>query len=210
MSSAKSLRYEARLVADCCSPHGPITTDIRAIIVLGIVNILRDDNRFQDYAAELPAVHLETIEHAIASSWIPWETYIAHLEAIAKTSMSDLQIGANAERMGSGLFDNLYGTVIRMIQKAGGKESLWIGLRQTSRVFFRMYRGGRCQVHQVGPKDATLTFSGMRHIQSRVAVLSLSAFLRGAFRHTTRSCVVKALPTQGMPPDQLTLSISWV
>src|SRR5688572_23974680 len=167
MFQPQRLRFEPRLVVDYLSPQGAAVTDIRGIVIQGRLKQLRDNGHFDDYAARLPGAQRDQILHALASSWVPVAATTAHFATLDQMPLSDAQITRMAEPMAAGIFQNLFASLVRVARSNGAEVGVWVGLKQSDRVFARMYNGGSLKVTQVGPKDAIVEVDGLPFATSR-------------------------------------------
>jgi hypothetical protein len=210
MFQSQRLRYEPQVVVDYLSPHGPQVTDIRGMLIQSRLKLLKDAGYFEDYLARLHQSYQDSILNALASSWVPVETGIAHFNALDEMQLSDAQISHMAEPLGAGLFESLFATLVRAARNSGAEIGVWFGLKQSDRVFGRMYQGGGCKVSQIGPKDAIVEINGLPYANSRCFRVAHCGFLRGVFSVTTKACVCKVIPQAESRPDRLVVSLSWV
>jgi hypothetical protein len=206
----QSTRFEPQVIVDYTSPHGASVSDIRAIVLQNAFAKVKEHGYYEDYMAKYPKDLGLLATQALAASWLPIEATVAHYATLEAIGLSDSQIARIAEEAGTGLFDQLFATVVRTIRNAGGGTGIWFGFKQADRIMARIYNGGGCQVTQVGPKDAHYEIRGVPAVTARASRVSQAAFLRGVLSITTKVCVVKVVPASEMRSDYIRLSISWV
>lgn len=207
---AQRVRYEPQLVVDYVSSHGRSVTNVRAIVLQGAIAQIKAAGHYDDYIALYPAPLAEMWQQALASSWLPIETVVAHYDALERIGLSDTQIANIAEQLGSNIFDQLFATIIRAIRAAGAGDGIWFGFKQADRIMSRMYNGGGCRITKTGPKDALYEVRGLPGVGLRASRISQCAFIRGVLSITAKACVVKVVPSRQARTDLLTMSISWV
>jgi hypothetical protein len=205
---SQKLRFEPRVLVDYHSAHGPNVTDMRGIVLQAGLKQLRDHGHYDDYLARLPHEQRDQIVHALASSWVPAQIYMTHLEALDALPLSDAQLAHLTEPMGAGLFHSLFANLVRAARNNGGEGNVWFGLGHADRVFSRIHQGGACKVTQVGPKDAQIDVSGLMFAHLRCFRIGHCAFLRGVFSYSTKTCVIK--PQHGPRRDRMSVLVSWV
>ncbi len=210
MFAPQTTRFEPQVVLDYISPQGPAVREVRAILVHGAFAKLKEHGYYDDYMAKYPKDLALLVTQALAASWLPIETAIAHHATLEAIGLSDAQISRLVEEAGSGLFDHLFATIVRAVRNAGGGAGIWFGLKQGDRVMARIYNGGGMHISQVGPKDALLEIRGLPAVCTRASRLSQVAFLRGVLSITTKVCVVKVVPPSEQRSDYIRLSLSWV
>jgi hypothetical protein len=209
MFQSQRLRYEPQVVLDYLSPQGSQVTDIRGILLQSRLQQLRDHGHYNDYMARLPERYRDPVVHALASSWAPVELTVVHFVTLDAMPLSDAQISHMGEPMGRGLFHNLFASLVRVARNSGAEAGIWVGLKQADRVFARMYHGGSCKVTKVGPKDAIIDIDGLPFADSRCFRIAHCAFLRGVFSFSTKACVCKPIPSDGIG-TRVAVSLSWV
>lgn len=207
---SQRLRYEPKLVVDYVSPDGPKVTAVRGILIQSRIKQLEAHGHLEDYVALLPEDQRELVLQGLAASWLPFDTFMAHFNALEGLRLNDAMIAAMSEPMGAGLFDMMFAGLIRVARNSGAEIGVWMGLQQSDRVFSRMYQGGFYKVTQVGPKDAIVEVGGMPFAQFRYFRTSHCCFMRGIFSFSTRACVCKPLPAGRGAEDALAVSLSWV
>jgi hypothetical protein len=156
----------------------------------------------------LPEAYRDQILYALASSWVPVAVSTAHFERLDRIPLSDTQITRMAEPMAAGLLHDRFASLGRVARSHGAEVGVWVGSKQSDRVFARMYNGGSIKVNQVGPKDAIIEVNGLPFASSRSFRLSHYAFMRSVFSFSTKPCICKALPQA--KPERLAVSLSWV
>jgi hypothetical protein len=178
---------------------------MRSTIVIGSIDAIRDANRFDTYAAALARETREPLLHAVAGTWIPLPTVLAHYAACDTCGFGPERAYANGRATYHRAGSSIYGTLTKMARGVG--VTPWAFLGQLQRFWDRGYDGGSLRVVRVGPKEA------------RVDVfdnpLTASPYYRGALRGMMMGAVelfcakgfARELP--GRPPDAVTFRVQW-
>ncbi|HEX6245513.1 MAG TPA: hypothetical protein VFZ61_31535, partial [Polyangiales bacterium] len=207
---AASLRFDPKLLLDHVSARGPRVTDVRGSLVLQSLKLLRDAGHYDAYAEALPPEHRETLQQALAASWVSTAALVSHFRVVDSLVPSDAQLARLGELLGKQIMDSLFASLIRTARSAGAEAGIWLALKQVDRIWNRMYQGGGVAVLQTGPKDAIFEVHGMPVATSRYFRLSHGAFVRASVLMVARVCVVKEVPARRPSPESLAISISWV
>lgn len=210
MQLARKLNFEEKLLVDHTSELGPTTTHIRGGLLVGHLQMLRDTQQYDRYLRCLPQQFHETIGYALAASWVPIEAALAHSRACDELFLDDqhlAEVGAhNARRV----LDSFVGTLLRTARSAGADAGHWLALKQSARIWERLYQGGGCIVLQTGPKDAVLEIFGNPQSGSRFFRTAHAGFIRGVSQVLTKTALVRLVRSRTNRPHGLAVAISWV
>ena len=209
MSYAHKLGFEPKVLVDYRSADGPKVLGMKGVLFGTGLEHFRRAGLYDDYAATIDPKHLECLLQALASAWVPAEAAMAHFETLDRMRLSDSQITALNEPLGATLYQTIFGALLRMARNAGA-EGVWAGLKQSDRIVSRFYRGGGFVLEQVGPKDAVLELTGFCFAESRSYRVGHCGFLRGMMSLTTKSCVVREVPSRAAKSERYVVSVSWV
>ena len=116
---------------------------------------MRSYGRFADYERALPRQHKEPLLHAVAATWIPLDTVVAHYAACDSLGISPEQHVKNGRSTFEGSRATILGTAVRMARGAG--LTPWHMFPLWQRFWDRGFDGGGLQVTRAGPKDAHVT-----------------------------------------------------
>jgi hypothetical protein len=179
----------------------------RSTVLLGSMAAVRSSGRWDTYLAALDPGHRAILLEAVAATWIPIETAVAHYGACDALGLTPDQVAA----IGRGTFDRtgatVFGTIVKMAKGAG--VTPWTMLPHLQRFWERGYDGGGVRVVKVGPKEALVDLVD-------VPLLDL-AYYRDALRgHTmgvldlfcTRSYVTTYRPSV-RKPGTVTYRLQW-
>jgi hypothetical protein len=125
---------------------------VRSTLLMGTMTALKGAGYFDTWTQALPPAHRDVLLRAVAGTWIPTDTAMAHYVAC-----DSLNLSADVEaQLGGATFDRvrgtLLGTMVRMANGAG--VTPWTLLSQIQRFWDRAYDGAGIQVLRLGPKDA--------------------------------------------------------
>jgi hypothetical protein len=127
---------------------------MRSTILLGSLASLRGAGYFDAYRSALDARYHDALFQAVAGSWIPFDTAMAHYRACESLGLAPDKV----VELGRSTFDKtggtLFGTVLRLAKGAG--VTPWTVLPQLQRFWDRGYDGGGIRVLRLGPKEARI------------------------------------------------------
>ena len=185
--------------------HGGPIHHVRSSLICTSVAELRAHGHFDDYVRHLPPAAAEVILSAVAASWMPIETGVAHYAACNALGLGRermLELGAAS---GKRLQQSVFNTFAFLARKAG--IDLWNVFPVYPRVWARHYDGGGLIITRHGPKEAVidvmdLPFSRFGYFRS--ALCGMTQSILGMF---TKSIRVRESCTG---PSSLSLKVSWV
>lgn len=209
MLDAHKLRFESKLLLDYVSPQGGQVTAVRGSLVVANHKLLKAAGLYERYLSMLPPDHLDIASNTLAASWVEAEHNLIHLQTVDALQLSDQELSRMGETLGAHMLDSLFATLMRSARNAGA-EGVWLAMKQSDRIFGRVYQGGGCSVIQRGPKDAVYEIHGIPFASSPVFRMQHCAFLRGVIMLLSKTCVVKPTRPREGKSDSLAVSISWV
>jgi hypothetical protein len=144
---------QAEVILRLPSPIKPIA-HVRSAFILGSIAGMKESGHYDAYLRVLPEQHRMEILTAVAGTWLPVATAVAHYRACDKLGLGT----ADASRRGRAAFERLggiaYGTALQMARQAGATP--WTFLPSLQRFWGRAYDGGALAVYKLGPKDARI------------------------------------------------------
>jgi hypothetical protein len=153
---------------------------VRSTLLMGTMTALKNAGHLEAWCRALPPAHRDVLLRAVAGTWIPADTAMAHYVACDSLGLSadvEAQLGgATFERVRG----TLLGTMLRMVNSAG--VTPWTLLAQLQRFWDRAYDGAGLQVVRVGPKDAQLELAQCQFTDTHYHRNAL----RGVFRELLR------------------------
>jgi hypothetical protein len=201
---------QRRVILDYASSEGLRVRGVKAILFQSRLEHLRAAGLFEAYVAGLPLAHRDDIVNALASTWVPVDAVVAHYEALESLKLSDAQLKAMTDAVGTSVFQTMFAAFLRMARNAGVDGAPWAVLKQADRIMGRLYQGGGLLVTQVGPKDAHYELIGLPFAESRIFRIANSEFLRGVINLTAKACIVRELPSSQPRAERFAVAISWV
>ena len=210
MFAAQKLGFEPKVLVDYTSSDGPRVSGTKGVLFPAQLAYLRETGYYDDYAGRITPAHRDTIGQALASTWVPVESVLAHYQALDGLGLTDSQMGRMCEPLGANVYQTVFAALLRVARNAGVAMRIWAVLSQTDRIVARLYHGGGCAVTKVGPKDAVLELRGVPFAESRSFRQAHCAFVRGVLHLTVRSCLVRDTPAREPKSDRYPISISWV
>lgn len=210
MQLARKIDFEEKVLVDHTSEHGPTTTHIRGGLLVGNLHMLRETGHYERYLRCLPQQFHETIGYALAASWVPMEAALAHCQACDELFLDDERLAEVGVHNARRVLDSFVGTLLRTARSAGADAGHWLALKQSSRLWERLYQGGGCVVLQTGPKDAVFEIFGNPQSSSRFFRTAHTGFIRGVAQVLTKTAMVKLVRPRTNRPHALAVSSSWV
>lgn len=197
------------IVSDYLSPSGPTVTHLRGAAVTSAIEVLKRLGYFERYLTFLPAEHRDRVLYAISASWVPVDIVMAHAVACDAMKLTEAELMSQGECIANMLSETLFATMIRAGRRMG-VEGAWTFLKQTGRLFPRMYEGGRCTVLRVGPKDAIVELIGNPLFASRQYMANHQGYMQGLVKSFSSSGVGKPVRPRVPAPHTAATMISWV
>jgi hypothetical protein len=137
----------------------------RSTVIVGSIAVIKKTGRWDAYKVALPREHEEVLLHAVAATWIPVASAIAHYVTCDALGFTADEQAAN----GRGTYDQagttIFGTVTKLARGAG--VTPWTLLSQLQRFWDRGYDGGGVRVTKLGPKDARIDVAECPLVESR-------------------------------------------
>lgn len=198
------------VLLDHVSADGPQVLRVRGTLLVASLNVVRHAGLYDQYTRELPKEYEQTVLYSLASSWLPVEAVLAHYETCERLGLSDALIERNAARVGERLGETFMANLMRSARLVGMSDVSWTVLKQSGRVWDRVFAGGRCQVICTGPKDATLEFTGLPLAQCRYYRVAHLANMRALVGLFTKKGFVRAVRSRHPHPTTIAVGLSWV
>jgi hypothetical protein len=195
-----------KLVVDHSSKFGAELLHVRGSLLVSSLQTLREVDLFDRYLTCLPTQHHESVLFALASSWLPRETAMAHYAACDAMNLDDRELGAIAQRVCNRIMGTFVSTLLRGARPSGANVAA-IALPAYARIYDRILQGGRVQVHMTGPKDAVIETRGIAMFRYRYFRVGYTGLVRGAGLMMTKAFYVRELSAT----DSATkVALSWV
>ncbi len=210
MLQAGGLRSDEKVVLEHVSHHGPTTTHLRGSLLDGNLLVIKEAGFYERYLALLEPAHRDTVTYALAASWLPLEVGLAHCDACDRLFLDEAKLAEIGELTCARVLDSFLGTLLRTARSAGLDPVSWIALKQSGRVWDRLYMGGGCAVIQTGPKDVVFELYGNPMSSSRFFRATTYAFIGAISQALSRATVVKPTRPRTQRPHGVPLLISWV
>jgi hypothetical protein len=150
---------------------------IRSTLVTSSLAALRERGHYERYLAALPLEMHEPVLSSIAGQWLPIGLGAAHYEACDALRLPAEEQEAIGSDVAARVQGTFLGTLVRAARGAG--VTPWLGFKQYSRLWARLFRGGDVAVYKTGPKDARLEVVGLP--------LSRFTYFRAGFRGVNRA-----------------------
>ena len=208
MQNASRAPQPGELLLDYVSPDGPVVTHVRGTLLATSLRVVKDADLYDGYVAALPKQHVDTLLYSVASSWLPVDVMLAHYETLGSLGIPDEAIERNAEKVGARIAETFMATLLRTAQSMGVPGLAWMILKQSDRVFGRLFMGGACRVYRVGPSEALVEHRGLPLAQCRYYRVAHVANVRGVSRLFGKSQVrqARAADAEGLT---MAVSIKW-
>jgi hypothetical protein len=126
----------------------------RSTVMISTITTLREAGKFDDYMKLLDPAHRDALLQAVAGTWIPMNSVMAHYAACDALDFRHEQQFANGRAVFDKTRGTLLGTVVRMAKEAG--VTPWTVLPYFQRFWERGYDGGGVAIWKTGPKEVRL------------------------------------------------------
>lgn len=209
MHVALSSGSSASLVVDYVSPEGPTVTHARGSLLVAALQHLKTTGVYERYLGQLRGAYRERILYTLASSWVPLELIMVHLDACDALELPSELIQQQGEQVGKEVGAINYKSLLR-VTKSLGVDPGWVVLKQCDRFHQRVYQGGRCTLTRTGPKDALLELHGLPMARSPYFRHSHHAYLRGLSLFMSNASYVKPARPRTPSPECMASAFSWV
>ena len=208
MQTAQTPSFKPTILVEYRSP-APTVTHVRGGVIVQSLASLRHAGLYDAYVARLDPRHRDDILYAIAASWIPVETGMAHLDALDQLELADSQMVNSGASVGREFGTLVYSAVMKATRSVGANAG-WFLLKQCDRLLPRVYTGGGCTLIQTGPKDAVLELHGMTMARSRFFRTSHQAYMTALGRLMGSGAYVRRTRARDGNPQSLATAFSWV
>lgn len=197
------------VVLDHLGAGGPSVTHVRGVLLAGSLLALKELSLYDRYVASLPSEHRDTILYGVAASWVPIGVALVHYQTCDTLALSPAELRMAGERVSKQLADTFMATLVRASRDAG-LNALWVAVKQSDRVWDRLFTGGGCTVLRTSPKDLTFEIHGVPLASTthfRNAHLGLAQSLASLF---CKAVFVKPVRPRVPHPHTIATAISWV
>jgi hypothetical protein len=203
------LGFAPKVLLDFTSPAGFVATHVRAGLVAGLLDLLRETKNDERFLALLPERLSSLVRHSMASTWIEAGDVEAMLDALDRTF--ELTSGPDklGEALGERIANSMFSALLRTF-RAAGSDGVLLAVRQADRMWPRIYQGGGLVITQTGPKDLHLEIFGLSFARARTFRVIHGAFVRGMLLTLVRTCVVRSAPVRTMHAGAYAIEVRWV
>jgi hypothetical protein len=212
-AAAQELNYSSKALLDYTSPHGPRVTHVRGILLANAQNNLREFGILEHYLEALPEHARGPLKGVIASSWIDMEIAVLHYrtaDAMAKKhGVSEASFRSVGDRLAARLAETFLGTSIRAARNAGLESFLFV-MKQSDRMWNRVYMGGGCLIRQVGPKEIVREDRGNPLLSLPSFCIGYNAYMKAMSSLFCKTVFVRPALASEPGPDRLATRFSWV
>ena len=180
----------------------------RSTIIIDSINVIRASRHKDAYLSLLPPAHRNELLEAVAGSWMPVTTALAHYQTCDALHLPvDEQFG-NGRRTFKGGTTTVFGTVAKMARELG--VTPWTVLPPFQRFWERVYDGGGVSVVQVGPKEARIELVQFGLLQSPYYRHALRGLVTGILESVCKKAYVTEAPNRHGSLDSIVLRAQWV
>jgi hypothetical protein len=209
VTDPSGLRYTSKVLVDFTSPAGPMMTQARAGLIIGMLELLREMGEEQNFLAEVSAQFRELLRYAVATTWVDGHEVQSMFEALDRTFVLANGPAKLGEALGAKLANSLFSALLSAFRPAGS-EGVLLAVRQADRMWARLYQGGGLVATQTGPKNLHVEVFGLPFSEARCFRIMHGAFIRGMFLTLVKTCLVRAAPTRTGRAGAYAIDISWV
>jgi hypothetical protein len=131
-----------------------MATHVRSTVLDSSIRVIRQRDRFDAYAAALPAKYHEVLFHLVAGVWVPMDIGLAHYEAANALGFTPHEQYENGRLVVDRIGRTAFGLVGALARSSGA--TMWTALSNAQRMWDRVMLGGILGVYKLGPKEARL------------------------------------------------------
>ena len=180
----------------------------RSTIIIDSMNVIRASPHKDAYLALLPPAHRDELLAAVAGSWMPVTTALAHYHACDALHLPVDEQFRNGLRTFKGGGATVFGTIAKLARGLGA--SPWTVLPHFQRFWERVYDGGGVSVVQLGPKEARIELVQFGLLESPYYRHALRGLVTGILESVCTKAYVVERPSPHGKRDSLTLRAQWV
>jgi hypothetical protein len=203
------MRADERVLVDYTSAGGPVVTHVRGIMLANAIANLRRIGAYDEYASHIAAADLDVVLSTVAASWVPVVHVVAHYVACDALGLSRAAfdgIGAsNADRVASTF---LAGFLRRA--RGFGVDGMHISLTHWPKLNERLFKGGRCVIIELGPKEVHIERHGLPFAHCRAYREGFMAFSQSLASLFCKVAYLKPVRPRVPDAQNLAITLSWV
>ncbi|HEY6878045.1 MAG TPA: hypothetical protein VI299_08490 [Polyangiales bacterium] len=198
-----------KVVVEHVSTFGPAVTHVRGSLIVGSLENMREIGASARYESLLPANMRDAILYALATSWVPIDVACAHYRTCDQLDLTQEQLTRIGELTANRIIDTFMGRAMRASRNAGA-ETYWALMKQTPRIYDRMYQGGGVTVLQTGPKDMLIENTGQPLAEFRYWRSTYVTYTEAMGKAFTKVAYVKLARPRVYHTHTIAVAGSWV
>lgn len=131
-----------------------MATHVRSNVLESSLRLIREQRRFDRYAARLSPALREQLLSLSPGMWVPMELGLAHYGAANALGLTAAEQYENGRQVADRVRSTSLMLVPAIAQAAGA--TMWTVLSHSQRLWDRLMLGGAVAVYKIGPKEARL------------------------------------------------------
>jgi hypothetical protein len=183
-------------------------TQVKSTLILSSVESVRSYGVFERYRKYLDNRYAQDVLESVVGAWLPVDAALAHYKAcdeLMLTAEQQLQLGRIT---GHGIRQHL--TRVAGMLSRGLGVTPWLMFEQFPRLWKRSFDGGGIAVRRHGPKEAEITYTHCKLLESPYFRGALRGVAVGLLESATRRCLMNELPARNGKMQEARYRISWV
>jgi hypothetical protein len=187
---------------------GTVATEVRGSLLASSLAVVRLRGRETAYFGALPPSQHQAIQELVAQAWLPVELAVAHYRALDHAFPQADEQRENGVLVAERTQNAYVETVVRGL-KAAGALNMTTALQRVPAGIARTVRGGVCQVHSTGLKDARVELSGFPFLAVRYTHNAWQGMFESSLGIVSRKLFIRQ-DRAFAGADRMALVLSWV
>jgi hypothetical protein len=188
-------------------PLAPLS-QVKSTLILSSVQAVSASGLYGAYLTHLDPQYRDVVLNSVVGLWIPVDAALAHYRACDGLSLSAEEQLALGRATGHGLKQHIL-RVAGLVSRGLGVTP-WLVFEQFPRFWKRSFEGGGVSVQRFGPKEAEVTYSQVKLLESPYFRGALRGVAVGLLEAATRRCLMSEVSSPRRPPHEARYRISWV
>lgn len=197
----------AEMVVEYPEPLVPVH-NVKSTLILSSVESVRSYGVFDRYRKNLDPRFAEAVLESVVGAWISVDAALAHYRACDELMLTDEQQLALGKITGHGIRQHL--TRVAGMLSRGLGVTPWLMFEQFPRLWKRSFDGGGIAIKKHGPKEAEITYTACKLLESPYFRGALRGVAVGLLESATRKCMMTELAARNPKPHEARYRISWV
>jgi hypothetical protein len=195
------------MVVGLPEPLVPLT-EVKSTLLLSSIQSLRVYGVYERYLEHLADEYRAAVLESVVGAWVPVDAALAHYRACDALLLSAEDQLALGRLTGQGLRQHL--TRVAGMLSRGLGVTPWLMFEQFPRFWSRSFNGGGISVVKLGPKEAEVTYTQCKLLESPYFRSALRGVAMALLESASRRCTMQELVTRPARPNEARYRVSWV